>query len=404
MVVMKKNLLSFFLLCLLSLNTTAQMTPATPVPGAGILFRELTVSEALKVAKDENKLIFVDCFTTWCGPCKMLSNVVFKDSTFADYFNRHFINLKIDMEKGEGPELHKKYDVRGYPTLLFLDSNGEVVHRLIGADKAPVLLKNVKLGVEGGGLSNFRKRYEGGERDSAFVFAYIDVLSGANREEELSQVVAAFLEGKEQKMLKYEPYFSVFYDRVNDVNSAAFQFVVDHQKEFSDKYPGYALSLGTRLLGDWITGSYPFLKTDGTAGQCTLDEKGLNAYVARMKQANVAEAVWIGEVVRLSRDGIMNQWESFVKRGDKLIASKTSLADNEHLLQWVNWMNHSCTDKKLREKAARWCDNAYKEQVRKDEESKKNLPPGTIQAYSMVDYKVKFQELASALRKPIEQK
>ena len=401
---MKKSFLSFFILCLLCVNLLAQMTPATPVPGAGILFRELSFSDALKVAKDENKLLFIDCYTTWCGPCKMLSNVVFKDSVFADYFNRQFVNLKVDMEKGEGPELRKKYDVRGYPTLLFLDSKGEVVHRLVGANKAPELLQNVKLGVESGGVSSLRKRYEGGERDSAFIFDYVSVLSGANQETELSEVVKSYLEGKEQKMLEYEPYFKIFYYYVNDVNSSAFQYVVDHQKEICDKYPRYAKSLERRLLDDWIAGSYSYLKQDAATKQCTFDEQGLDIYVARMKQSGVSEAVWIGENLRLNNDGLTNQWASFVKRGDKLVASKTRLADNHYLLQWANWLNKSCADQKLREKAARWCDNAYKEQVKKDEEAKKNLPPGTIPAYSMVDYKKKFQELAVALKKPMEQK
>ena len=121
------------------------MTLAQP---DGIAFRELSFANALKMAKEENKLLFVDCFTTWCGPCRMLSKVVFKDSLVADYFNRHFVNLKMDMEKGEGIDIRKKYDVRGYPTLLFLNSSGEVVHRLLGADEASALLEKVKLGVE----------------------------------------------------------------------------------------------------------------------------------------------------------------------------------------------------------------------------------------------------------------
>ena len=58
-----------------------------------------------------------------------------------------------------------------------------------------------------------------------------------------------------------------------------------------------------------------------------------------MKQMNVAEADMIGESLRLSRDGIMKQWDSFVKRGDKILASHTILGDEGHLLQWVNWLN-----------------------------------------------------------------
>ena len=89
--------------------------------------------------------------------------------------------------------------MRGYPTLLFLNSSGEVVHRLLGADKASALLEKVKLGVESGGISGLRKRYEAGERDSAFVCGYINVLSAANREEEAGKVAADFYREKNRK-------------------------------------------------------------------------------------------------------------------------------------------------------------------------------------------------------------
>lgn len=403
--------------CLLSIQvaTGQQMVPAqqvqapasgatmTPAQTIGIAFRELSFSEALEVAKAEKKLLFVDCFTTWCGPCRMLSNVVFKDSLFADYFNRHFVNLKMDMEKGEGPSLRKKYEVRGYPTLLFLDSNGEVVHRLVGADEASALLKKVKLGVESGGLAGLRKRYESGERDSAFVCGYINVLSGANCEEEAGKVAIEFLKGKEQKMLEYEAYFALFFRYVHDVNSTAFLYVANHKKEFCDKYPNLASVLDRRLLKDWINGSFVYMKVD-KAEHCTLDEQGLDAYVAHLKQMNVAEADLVGENLRLNRDGITKQWESFIKRGDKILASHTILGGEEQLMQWAKWINEQCADVSVREKAAKWCDKACEDLIKKNEEMKKNLPPGAIPAISMVDYKAQLLQVAEKLRKPMEQK
>lgn len=375
-----------------------QMTLAKP---DGIGFRELSFSDALKVAKTEGKLLFVDCFTTWCGPCKMLSKVVFKDSLVADYFNRHFVNLKMDMEKGEGIDLRKKYEVRGYPTLLFLDSNGEVVYRLLGADKAPELLKKVKLGVESGGLSGLRKRYESGERDLTFVSGYINALADANFDEEAGKVAVDFLQGKEQKILEDEDYFSIFYRYVHDINSSAFLYVVNHKKEIMDKFPRQAASLNRRLLEDWIDSSYAYLKVDSSE-HCTFDEPGLNAYVARMKQLNVAEAEMIAENLRLKKDGVMNEWGSFIKRGDKLLASNTILSDEGQLLQWVNWLNQECEDMALREKAAKWCDKVCEDLIKKNEEIKKNLPPGAIPAISMVDHKGQLLQVADKLRKPME--
>ncbi|MDD3036545.1 thioredoxin family protein [Bacteroides sp.] len=402
--------------CLLSVQTTqgqqvvpaqgVQMTPAqgvqmTPAKTDGIAFRELSFSEALKVAKAENKLLFVDCFTTWCGPCRMLSNVVFKDSLVADYFNRHFVNLKMDMEKGEGIELRKKYEVRGYPTLLFLNSNGEVVYRLLGADAAPKLLKKVKLGVESGGLSGLRKQYESGEHDLAFISGYINALADANCEEEAGKVAVDFLQGKEQKILEDEAYFSIFYRYVHDINSSAFLYVVNHKKEVVDKFPRQAASLDRRLLEDWIDGSYAYLKVDESK-HCTLDEQGLNEYVARMKQMDVAEADMIAESLLLKRDGMMNEWDSFIKRGDKLLASNTILGDEGQLLQWVKWLNKECENTSLREKAAKWCDKVCQDLIKRNEEIKKNLPPGAIPAISMVDYKGQLLQVAEKLRAPIE--
>ena len=415
---MKRHFWAFMaIVCLLAVQNTqgqqmvpAQKISATPAAGAqmtlaqadGIAFRELSFPEALKRAEVEDKLLFVDCFTTWCGPCKRLSKVVFKDSLVADYFNRHFVSLKMNMEKDEGVELRKKYGVHAYPTLLFINSSGEVVYRLVGAEDALELLKKVKLGVESGGLSGLKKRYEAGDRDLAFISGYINALSAANREQEAGQVAADFLQGREQKMLEDEDYFLVFYYYVHDVNSSAFQYVVNHQKEIADKFPRQGASLDRRLLEDWIAGSYAYLKVD-ESNHCTFDEQGLDAYVAKMKQMNVAEADMIGESLRLSRDGIMKQWDSFVKRGDKILASHTILGDEGHLLQWVNWLNKECADMSLREKAAQWCDKACEELIKKNEEIKKNLPPGAIPAISMVDHKGQLLQVAEKLRKLMQQ-
>ena len=85
------------------------------------------------LAKKENKIIFLDAYATWCGPCKYLQNSVFTDTSVGDYFNTSFINVKIDMEKGEGPALAEKFGVTAYPTLFFINGDGELVHKNVGA-------------------------------------------------------------------------------------------------------------------------------------------------------------------------------------------------------------------------------------------------------------------------------
>ena len=70
-----------------------------------IVFREGNWEKILKQAKKEKKLIFVDCYTSWCGPCKMLAKNVFTQDKVADFYNTEFVCVKMDMEKGEGPAL-----------------------------------------------------------------------------------------------------------------------------------------------------------------------------------------------------------------------------------------------------------------------------------------------------------
>jgi thioredoxin 1 len=111
-------------------NGSAKKNP--PAKSKPITFIENAYSTGLKKAKAEHKYIFVDAYATWCGPCKQLKKTTFMDNQAADFFNKTFVNVSVDMEKGEGMELVSKWEVQEYPTLLILDNNGNVVLRSTG--------------------------------------------------------------------------------------------------------------------------------------------------------------------------------------------------------------------------------------------------------------------------------
>ncbi|KAA6440137.1 thioredoxin fold domain-containing protein [Dyadobacter flavalbus] len=110
----------------------------------GIQFTEATWASILKRAKQEKKVIFFDAYTTWCGPCKLLQKNVFTRPDVAEVFNKNFINVKFDMESGEGPALANKYPLEGYPTLFFIDPDGKIVKQVIGYQKPETLIKIAK--------------------------------------------------------------------------------------------------------------------------------------------------------------------------------------------------------------------------------------------------------------------
>lgn len=99
----------------------------------GIEFSELSFEKALKEAEKTGKLIFVDAYATWCGPCKLMSRDVFTEESVGNFYSDNFINLKIDQEKGEGISFAKEYDVRFFPTLLFITGKGEIAHKAVGS-------------------------------------------------------------------------------------------------------------------------------------------------------------------------------------------------------------------------------------------------------------------------------
>lgn len=93
----------------------------------GIQFIESNWNKALLEAKKQNKLIFLDAYASWCGPCKLLKRNTFPNKAAGDFFNKNFINVAIDMEKGDGPALAGKFSVRAYPTLIIADANGNMI-------------------------------------------------------------------------------------------------------------------------------------------------------------------------------------------------------------------------------------------------------------------------------------
>jgi thiol:disulfide interchange protein len=91
-----------------------------------------SISLLMEKAKSENKIIFLDFYADWCGPCKQMDREVFQDNQIGEFFNENFINFKVNGDRGPGRELANLYDVKGYPTVVFIDPKGVVLNRQIG--------------------------------------------------------------------------------------------------------------------------------------------------------------------------------------------------------------------------------------------------------------------------------
>ncbi|MFT4685287.1 MAG: thiol-disulfide isomerase/thioredoxin [Neolewinella sp.] len=200
---MKNSLL--LLLCLFSLSIFAQDGPlmvekAQPISAEatdGMTFVEMPFDELLVMAKKENKVIFIDAYTTWCGPCKMMAAKVFPDAKVGEVYNERFINAKFDMEKGEGPGLAQRYSVMAYPTYLFVDGNGDIVHKGIGYIPQEEFLALADVAIGDSSLGTMNKRYDGGDRSAEFLAEYSQVLTGVYEQEKAGKVSGEYLDMQE---------------------------------------------------------------------------------------------------------------------------------------------------------------------------------------------------------------
>ncbi len=101
---------------------------------ADVPFAELTFEEACKAAEASDRVVFIDFYTTWCGPCKKLDAITWKDEAVVSWLDKHTVALKIDAEKEA--ELAKRYQVKSYPSMVFAEANGDLRARVVGY-KAP---------------------------------------------------------------------------------------------------------------------------------------------------------------------------------------------------------------------------------------------------------------------------
>lgn len=152
------------------------------IQAQGIQFFEGTWKDAMAKAKSEDKLLFVDAYAKWCGPCKAMSKNVFTQQAVGDYFNANFINLKLDMEETDGITFGHKYPVSAYPTLFFLDGDGKVVKSIKGGQQPDGLIAhgndaNKKLDR----TSKYEQKYLDGDRDYDLVFNYVKALNASGK-------------------------------------------------------------------------------------------------------------------------------------------------------------------------------------------------------------------------------
>jgi thiol-disulfide isomerase/thioredoxin len=161
---------------------TLTLLSAVSITGQGIEFYHGTWEEAILKAKAEDKIIFVDAYTTWCGPCKRMASSTFPDPEVGKLFNQHFLSLKIDMEKEMGLEFKRKFPVTAYPTLFFIDYDQEVVQKAVGAKSpADLIALGQSIIAKYDKSTKYEAAYKAGDRSYQLVYDYVAALNKSGK-------------------------------------------------------------------------------------------------------------------------------------------------------------------------------------------------------------------------------
>ncbi|GAB3518754.1 thioredoxin family protein [Emticicia fontis] len=205
----------------------------------GIRFTEGTWEQILSEAKAQQKLIFVDIYTTWCGPCKAMENNVFTNAEVADKFNTSFINYKIDAEKGEGITLKKKYTITGFPTYLFVNHEGELVYKTIGSMPAYKFMaeatKALQIGNDFKSTPAMEKDFLAGRRDAKFLYEFLERKKLIGESTDL--VLEEYLKAIPESAHKTEKVLMIISENIGAIDTRAFEILKNSLQRFMNMTP-----------------------------------------------------------------------------------------------------------------------------------------------------------------------
>jgi thiol-disulfide isomerase/thioredoxin len=221
------------LLSILSLQVLAQAIPYAPAP-KGIHFEHSNWAEVMQKAKTEHKGIFIDCYTSWCGPCKWMAANVFTDDTVGLLHNNNYINFKQDMEKGEGPGLSQQFGIYAYPTMIYFDEDARILNKQVGGLPVPEFILKSQEALKFPNLSDMIARFEKGEKDSRFLVNLLIKLPSNNPMKE--KVLRAYFSGLKEEQLSEEVPFMVMNLFEINVLSNDFVYLMKNRALFEGKY------------------------------------------------------------------------------------------------------------------------------------------------------------------------
>lgn len=327
--------------------------PLAAQEGEGIRFFHGTWEEALQKAKQENKLIFVDCYTVWCGPCANMAKNVFPLKEVGDFFNKHFICMKSEMEKEkDGIMLRERYNVVAYPTYLFITSEGYAAYRSSGFLEADKFIAIGQKALEIGN-NGYEERFAKGERDEAFLKEYVSASVDSHAADLVENILNQLYEEQGAKILRDSVYWTAFDCCAADTEAPLSLAFLKDYKKLRKTHGAFAVDQKARNLYASIAKVLTLYDRQGRKEVVSQAKKdSLFAVMAERKVPHY-------EMLQQEIDFILllraHQYEEACALGEKALAD----ADARTLCNWATLGERLTRDNgEIRRKMAEWMKRA----------------------------------------------
>ena len=300
-------------------KATTTNLPAPKEQPSAIQFSAKNWEGILAEARATGKLIFMDAHTTWCGPCKTMRANVFTQEKVGAFFNRNFVSAYTDMEKGEGIELRKKYDVRFYPTFLFIDGKGEVVHRIVGSCSTEEFIQH---GLDAlspvNNLNTLRKEYPSKTQDAAFIQRYLRALGNAYDKDEADKVASDYLQSiRPDSWLERENY-QLIREYIKDASSPVFAYLLKNRARFGALYGEEEVDAAIySTLLSWPAGYVTYPANEAPV----FDKKGFDTFVNLVRSADFDKKEEVISRAKLTVSLPLRDWATYTDVVNNMIAS-----------------------------------------------------------------------------------
>ncbi|HSI89817.1 MAG TPA: thioredoxin family protein, partial [Adhaeribacter sp.] len=268
------------------------------------------------------------------------------NDSVADFYNANFVAYKVDMEKGEGPELGKRYEVNAYPNFLFLAPDGELLHRTTGARPVQAFIKEGKEALNPEKrFSYYQKKYEAGNREPAFLAQY--VLLKADAALDNSKEFKDYLATQTDKELLNRQNWTFIQVSTQYTGQPGFQRFIKNYNQFANAYPKDSVDL---FLLRTYQNDFMMAVMQGDVAS----ETRLKTELAGLKIKDSERLLWEVDAIGYERKGDLKNYSKTITR----LVEKYYTASPVMLNNYAWAFYEKVDDKKMLAKAETWITQA----------------------------------------------